>query len=50
MLNLMWFSAMVAVFARVMEFAKGGSVARWIKGVTGVVFLGLGAKLATLRP
>jgi threonine/homoserine/homoserine lactone efflux protein len=49
-LNLMWFSAMVAVFARVMEFAKGGSVTRWIKGVTGVVFLGLGAKLAALRP
>ena len=50
MLNLMWFSAMVAVFARVMEFAKGGAFQRWIKGVTGVVFLGLGAKLATLRP
>lgn len=49
-LNLIWFSAMVALFARVMEFAKDGRVTRWIKGVTGVVFLGLGAKLAALRP
>jgi threonine/homoserine/homoserine lactone efflux protein len=49
-LNLIWFSAMVAVFARLVALAKGGTFQRWIKGVTGVVFLGLGAKLATLRP
>lgn len=48
-LNLIWFSGMVAVFARLMQFAKDGRVTRWIKGITGVVFLGLGARLAALR-
>lgn len=50
MLNLVWFSAMVLVFARVSAFARSGSVQRWIKGATGVVFLGFGFKLATYRP
>jgi threonine/homoserine/homoserine lactone efflux protein len=50
LLNLVWFGAMVLIFARLSAFARGGSVQRWIKGVTGMVFLGFGAKLATFRP
>ncbi|MGF1621556.1 MAG: LysE family translocator [Rhodomicrobiaceae bacterium] len=50
MLNLVWFGALVLIFARLSAFARGGSVQRWIKGVTGMVFLGFGAKLATFRP
>lgn len=50
MLNLFWFGAMVAAFARLSAVARGSRVQRWIKGVTGMVFLGFGAKLASYRP
>lgn len=50
MLNLAWFGGMVLVFARISAIARGGRVQRWIKGATGMVFLGFGAKLATYRP
>jgi threonine/homoserine/homoserine lactone efflux protein len=49
-LSVVWFSAMIVVFARLSAFARSGGVQRWIKGVTGVVFLGFGFKLATYRP
>ena len=50
MINFAWFSLMVLVFARLSTFARGGSTQRWVKGVTGAVFLGFGVKLATYRP
>ena len=50
MLNLVWFSTMVLVFSRLVALARVGSFQRWLKAVTGVVFLGFGAKLATLPP
>lgn len=50
MMNLAWFGAMVVVFARLSAITRGGRVQRWIKGVTGVVFVGFGAQLATYRP
>lgn len=50
MLNLFWFGAMVVVFSRLVALARVSSFQRWVKGVTGIVFLGFGAKLATLRP
>ncbi|MFK5979622.1 MAG: LysE family translocator [Rhizobiaceae bacterium] len=49
MLNLVWFSAMVMLFSRLSGAARSGSFQRWLKGVTGVVFIGFGAKLATLK-
>lgn len=49
MINLAWFSAMILVFSRVARFARSGRVERWVKAVTGVVFIGFGLKLATMR-
>ena len=50
MINLVWFAAMVLLFAKLTAVAQQGSFQRWLKGVTGVVFVGFGAKLALLRP
>lgn len=50
MLNLVWFSAMVVLFSRLAKAARNHAFQRWLKGVTGVVFIGFGAKLATLKP
>lgn len=48
-LNCLWFCGMVLLVARLSGFTKRGAVQRWIKGATGVIFIGFGAKLATLR-
>lgn len=48
-LNLVWFSAIVLLFSRLAGAARNDRFQRWLKGVTGVVFIGFGAKLATLR-
>jgi len=45
-INALWFGAMVLLFARLTLAARSQSFQRWVKGVTGVVFLGFGAKLA----
>lgn len=50
LLNAIWFAAMVLVLGRLTSFARSGTVQRWIKGVTGLVFVGFGVKLAMLRP
>ncbi|MEO9875016.1 MAG: LysE family translocator [Anderseniella sp.] len=50
MLNLLWFSAMVVLFSRLTKAARNNVFQRWLKGITGVVFIGFGAKLATLKP
>jgi len=50
MLNLIWFSAIILLFSRLTETTRSGSFQRWLKGVTGVVFIGFGIKLATLKP
>jgi len=49
MLNLVWFSTLIMAFARLSAAARGGAAQRWIKGVTGMVFLGFGYKLAITR-
>jgi threonine/homoserine/homoserine lactone efflux protein len=49
-LNFIWFSAMVLLVTRLGGVASSGTVQRWLKGVTGAVFLAFGAKLATYRP
>ncbi|SDZ23232.1 Threonine/homoserine/homoserine lactone efflux protein [Jannaschia faecimaris] len=49
LINLAWFSLMILALGRVLGLARSGPVQRWIKGVTGIVFIGFGAKLATTR-
>ena len=48
-INGLWFGAMVLLFARLSQAAQGPAAQRWIKGVTGFVFVGFGLKLATTR-
>lgn len=49
-LNVAWFGPIVLLFDRLSAVARGGRVQRWIKALTGMVFVGFGIKLATLRP
>ena len=48
-INALWFSAMVVMLAKVSSYTRSGSFQRWLKGITGGVFVGFGIKLATLR-
>lgn len=48
-LNLLWFSSMVLLFSRLMGAVRNSEVQRWLKGITGVVFIGFGANLASLK-
>ncbi|MCP4207991.1 MAG: LysE family translocator [Shimia sp.] len=48
-INALWFTAMVLLFAQLTRTAQSDRFQRWLKGVTGAVFIGLGVKLATLR-
>lgn len=50
LLNLLWFSAMVMFLSRVKNFSQSHSFSRWIKSITGTVFIGFGIKLAFLKP
>lgn len=49
MLNAVWFGTMVILFSSLTKVARSGSFQRWLKGVTGVVFIGFGLKLASFR-
>lgn len=49
-INVVWFTAMVLLFARLTAAARRGSVQRWLKGATGAIFIGFGLKLASYRP
>lgn len=49
-LNATWFTLLILLFARLGSAFAGGRLTRWVKGATGLVFLGFGAKLATLKP
>ncbi|MEM7778126.1 MAG: LysE family translocator [Pseudomonadota bacterium] len=49
-INAIWFALMVVLFSRLSAAARGGQFQRWLKGVTGVVFIAFGLKLATIRP
>lgn len=50
-INAIWFGVMVLLFARLTAMTRGGGFQRWLKGVTGVVFIGFAAKLASVaRP
>ena len=47
-LNLIWFSTMVLLLAKLKGVASSQRFSRWLKSVTGAVFVGFGAKLALL--
>lgn len=49
-LNMAWFGPMVLLFDRLAKVARSGRVQRCVKAATGLVFVGFGMKLATLRP
>ena len=49
-INVAWFGAMVLFFGRLSRAARSGRFSVWLKGVTGVVFLGFAGRLATFRP
>ncbi|SDE41526.1 LysE family translocator [Kordiimonas lacus] len=48
-LNSLWFSAMILVLARFKTMATSARFSKWLKSLTGVVFIGFGTKLALLR-
>lgn len=48
-INAVWFVAIVLLFARLTAVTRGGSFQRWLRGITGAVFIGFGVKLATYR-
>jgi len=50
LINAVWFTAMILLFARLMQAARSGRFQRWLKAVTGVVFVAFGARLAALNP
>ena len=49
-INAIWFGAMVLLMSRLSTVAQNHTFQRWLKGLTGVVFIGFGAKLATYKP
>ena len=49
-INLLWFSAMVLMFSCLVGAAKNKNFQRALKTTTGVIFIGFGVKLASMRP
>lgn len=45
-----WFGTMVVIFSKLTKVANNGSFQRWLKGVTGIVFVVFGLKLASYKP
>jgi len=50
MINLVWFTLMIMLFSRLTAASRSSAFQRWLKGATGAIFIGFGAKLATYRP
>lgn len=48
-LNVLWFSAVILMFSRLARASRHPRLQRWLKATTGAVFIGFGAKLATMR-
>jgi threonine/homoserine/homoserine lactone efflux protein len=48
-INISWFGPMVLLFDRLSAAARNDRIQRWIKAATGLVFVGFGIKLATLK-
>lgn len=49
MVNFIWFSIMVFMLLRIKNVTSNTRLRRWINSITGVVFIGLGAKLALMK-
>lgn len=50
LVNIIWFSLIILLFHKLTRLTRQGAFQRWLKGITGVVFIGFGLKLATYRP
>lgn len=48
-INAVWFAAMIFLLAGLTAAARGSGFQRWLKGVTGAVFIGFGVKLASVK-
>lgn len=48
-INGVWFLGMVMLLSKLVGVTQSATAQRWIKGITGTIFIGFGAKLATLR-
>jgi threonine/homoserine/homoserine lactone efflux protein len=48
-MNMLWFSGMVILFSKLAGAAQHPLMQRLLKGITGIVFIGFGAKLMTLE-
>lgn len=49
-INAIWFSIIIILFGRLTRAAGNATFQRWLKGITGIVFVGFGLRLATLKP
>lgn len=49
MVNFLWFALMVVALSRVKHAANSERFKVWLNSITGIVFIGFGAKLALLR-
>lgn len=49
MINLVWFSAIVLLFSRLVGAAKNSTFQRVLKTTTGIIFIGFGVKLASIQ-
>ncbi len=50
LISVIWFSALIGLFFKIRAATKKSSFQKWLKGVTGAVFIGFGVKLMTLKP
>ncbi|WP_460225689.1 LysE family translocator [Aurantivibrio infirmus] len=50
LINILWFSGMIVLLAKLKIVGSSVIFQRAIKTITGCVFIGFGAKLATLKP
>ena len=49
MINVLWFGVIVILFSKLVGVASNLHFQRWIKIITGVIFIGFGARMATLK-
>ncbi len=50
LINLAWFSVMIVLLVRMKKTVWHSAFTRWLKSVTGAVFIGFGVKLVFLKP
>jgi threonine/homoserine/homoserine lactone efflux protein len=50
MIAAIWFAVIVMLFSKLAKATRSETFQRWLKGVTGIVFLGFALKLARYKP